>query len=371
MAQLVFSDHTGPGIGRVRHADGFTYVQPDGRPLKDKRALARIADLGIPPAWEQVWICPDALGHIQAVGRDARGRLQYRYHAAFRLERDAAKYSHIVKFARLLPRIRERIAADMTRPGLGREKVAATVAHLLESTMIRIGNQAYARDNKTFGLSTLRTRHLTLEGARLRFRFKGKSGKPWNVEMTDRRVARIVRACQELPGQQLFQYVDEDGDIQRITSQDVNAYLRDAGGAKVSAKDFRTWAATVLCAMQLGQLPSETSQRGIRRQVSAAIKAVSTTLGNTPAICRACYVHPEIITAHLDGDLARRLAAQLAKADQNSSLKPEEHAVLALLRERVRSQASARRKLASGGGGAAPPRRPRQGALPALSAGTS
>ncbi len=300
MPAIVYSSHAEPGISRRRRGDGFAYLRPDGRPVS-ARDEARIAALGIPPAWEDVWICAKPNGHVQAVGRDARGRLQYRYHAAFRSGRESAKHARVLRFARLLPAIRQRVEADMALAGLPREKVLATVTHLLETTMIRIGNRQYAQENKTFGLSTLRTRHVKATGDELLFQFRGKSGKDWRVRVRDRGAARIVRACQELPGQHLFQYRDGEGTVRAVSSQDVNDYLRAVSGAKVTAKDFRTWGATVLCALTLKDAGSATSSRALRSQISAAVREVAGRLGNTPAICRACYIHPDILTAHADG----------------------------------------------------------------------
>ncbi|MBL0419955.1 DNA topoisomerase IB [Ramlibacter sp. AW1] len=325
-----------PGIRREREGDGFAYVKPNGEPIEDEATLSRIRKLAIPPAWTEVWICPSANGHLQATGRDARGRKQYRYHAQFREVRESNKYQHMLEFARALPAIRARVAEHMALPGLPREKVLATVVHLLETTLIRVGNDDYARDNNSFGLTTLRNRHVKVEGTQLRFQFTGKSGKTWRLQTSDRRVARIVRACQELPGQELFAYVDEQGQPCDVSSDDVNAYLREITGQDVTAKDFRTWAGTVMAALALHELEAADTQQTARKNLKAAIEHVASRLGNTPAICRKCYVHPEILDAYVSGglllQLKRRADAELRDA---AGLKEEERAVLKLLDQRI------------------------------------
>lgn len=309
--------------------------------MRDAATLRRIRALAIPPAWTQVWICPDPDGHIQATGRDEKGRKQYRYHPRWREVRDAAKYAHMLTFAEALPAIRARVRQDMARGGLPREKVLATVVHLLETTLIRVGNDDYARQNESYGLTTLQVRHVLVEGAALRFRFKGKSGKVWNLGVSDRRVARIVRALQDLPGQDLFQYLDEDGVPRAIGSAEVNAYLRDAaGGRAVTAKDFRTWAGTVLAAMALREFERFDTKAAAKRNLRQAIERVAARLGNTPTICRKCYVHPELLDCYLEsGALALEIRAEAEAAlsgDVLGQLRPEEAAVLALLAERLR-----------------------------------
>jgi DNA topoisomerase-1 len=283
-----------PGSRRERAGDGWRYVRDKGREVRDEATLARIRKLAIPPAWTDVWICAQADGHLQATGRDARGRKQYRYHPEFREARESTKYEHMLDFARVLPTIRERVAEHMALRGLPREKVLATVVHLLETTLIRVGNDDYAKSNKSYGLTTLRNPHVKVEGAQLRFQFKGKSGKVWKLQVKDRRIAKVVKACQELPGQELFQYIDEAGELKRVTSADVNAYLREITGEDITAKDFRTWAGTVLAAQAFTQAAS----------LKEAIHQVALRLGNTPAICRKCYVHPELISAFQLGLLA-------------------------------------------------------------------
>ena len=348
MAKLHYVDPQSPGISRLRRGDSFEYGNMRGGLVTNEKTLERIRALVIPPAWEDVWICSSPNGHIQALGTDERGRRQYRYHAQFRAERDEAKYSRVLKFAKLLPALRQRIEADMARPGLGFEKVAATVVHLLETTMIRVGNSQYAKENKTYGLSTLQNRHAQIEGSTLKFSFKGKSGKQWLISVRDRRAAKIVRACQELPGQQLFQYLDEDGNRRVIDSRDINSYLREITGKSITAKDFRTWAGTVFCALALGGEEVKPSASAIKRQISQAVKEVASKLGNTPAICRTCYIHPEIMTAFADGHLARHMARVLEAEVQKHELRPEENAVLALLGQRLRMQRSrARQKIAA------------------------
>ena len=316
----------GPGIRRRRAGTGFTYTGPDGRRITDPDVLGRIRSLAVPPAWRAVWICPTSGGHIQAVGRDARGRKQYRYHPKWRARRDETKYARMIGFAQALPGIRARVDRDLARPGLPREKVIAGVVRLLETTCIRVGNAEYARTNGSFGLTTLRNRHVDVTGSTVRFEFRGKGGKPVSVDVTDRRVARVIVRCQELPGQELFQYVDADGARQSIDSADVNAYLKDAGGEDFTAKDFRTWVGTVLAAQALGEAPASASKTQARRTLARAVEAVARQLGNTPAICRKSYVHPAVIDAYLDGRV-------IAPAGESShGLRPAEAAVLALLR---------------------------------------
>jgi DNA topoisomerase-1 len=332
-AALRYVSDDAPGIGRRRVGKGFSYRDPKGGPVRDPAVLGRIRALAIPPAWTQVWICPDADGHIQATGRDEKGRKQYRYHPRWREARDAAKFSHMVEFARCLPGIRARVAADLRRPGLAREKILATVVRLLETTLIRVGNDEYVKQNRSYGLTTLRSRHVTIEGGRLRFSFKGKSGRSWNLQVADRRIARVVRECQDLPGQELFRYVDADGTVHGIDSGDVNRYLREITGREVTAKDFRTWAGTVLAALALLELEQGGTQAAAKRNVTRAIQQVAARLGNTPAICRKCYVHPVVVDRYLGGGLTLRIEAKAAPGPRRNltDLQPEETAVLALL----------------------------------------
>lgn len=326
-----------PGIRRKRAGTGFSYTQPDGTRLIEPDALARIRALAIPPAWTDVWICPFADGHIQATGRDAKGRKQYRYHARFREVRESTKYEHVAAFAEALPSIRETVREHMGLRGLSREKVLATVVHLLETTLIRVGNDDYARQNNSYGLTTLKNRHVKIERNEVRFRFTAKSGKQWSLRLRDRSIAKIIRACQELPGQELLQYVDEQGNCQDVTSTDVNEYLKEITGNDITAKDFRTWAGTVLAAMALAELESFDSAVQAKRNLRSAIEKVSARLGNTPTICRKCYIHPEVLNSYLDGNLVLEIKSQ-AESELRShveSLKPAEAAVLALLRGRL------------------------------------
>ena len=325
-----------PGITRRPSGNGFAYRMPDGSPVRDKARLERIRSLAVPPAYRYVWICPHANGHIQATGRDDKGRKQYRYHPRWREVRDAAKFEHMMEFAAALPGIRARVDADMKKSGMPREKVLATIVHLLETTLIRVGNDDYVRQNGSFGLTTLRNRHVAVDGSELRFSFKGKSGKSWRLGVKDRRVARIVRQCQELPGQELFQYVDADGQPRDVTSDDVNEYLREIAGAEVTAKDFRTWAGTVLAALALQECERFSTQAVAKRNIRAAIEAVSARLGNTPTICRKCYVHPEILDCYLDEALILEIEAEAEAESDSGTLRPDEAAVLALLRQRLK-----------------------------------
>jgi len=331
-AGLVYVSDEDRGLRRERRGDGFAYYKPDGSEVRDEATLERIRKLAIPPAYEDVWICARANGHLQATGRDARGRKQYRYHPQFRALRESTKYEHMLEFARALPAIRAKLAEHMALRGLPREKVLATVVHLLETTLIRVGNDDYARDNKSYGLTTLRNPHVKVEGSELRFQFKGKSGKQWRLQVKDRRIAKIIRACQDLPGQRLFQYQDEDGEVRDVTSADVNAYLQEITGRDVTAKDFRTWGGTVMTALALREFEAAETQATQKKNLKAAIERVSARLGNTPTICRKCYVHPEVLDAYVQGDLRLEVKEALA----GDLLKPEEAAVLALLEARLK-----------------------------------
>jgi DNA topoisomerase I len=300
-AGLRYVNDERPGYRRRAKSKVFQYLDTEGKLIRDEQRLLRIKRLAIPPAWTDVWICPSPNGHIQATGRDARGRKQYRYHNRWREVRDENKFQRLADFAKALPNIRRRIAADLKLPDLPRQKVLAAIVRLLEQTFMRIGNEEYARENKSFGLTTMKNRHVTVNGAQLRFRFRGKSGRQHDVDLTDGRIAKIVSTCQDLPGQELFQYVKDDGDIQDVTSQDVNGYLREVSGDNFTAKDFRTWGGTVLAAIALNAQEKFESQKQAKANVKTALCAVAKLLGNTPAICRKCYVHPEVIEAYLDG----------------------------------------------------------------------
>ncbi|ABE64669.1 putative DNA topoisomerase I [Nitrobacter hamburgensis X14] len=340
-AGLRYVSDARPGIKRKKAGTGFTYLRADGSKLTEPDVLNRIKSLAIPPAWSDVWICPFNDGHIQATGRDAKGRKQYRYHPRFREVRESTKYEHVVAFADALPGIREKVKEHMAQRGLPREKVLATIVHLLETTLIRVGNDEYAEQNKSYGLTTLMNRHVAINGNEVRFRFTGKSGKQWSLRVKDRRIAKIIKACQELPGQELLQYVDEAGAFQDVSSTDVNAYLREITGKDITAKDFRTWAGTVLAAMALNELESFDSAAQAKRNLRAAIEKVSAKLGNAPTICRKCYVHPEVMNSYMDGNLVLELKTKAESELQANveSLKPEEAAVLALLRGRLAKEA--------------------------------
>jgi DNA topoisomerase-1 len=324
-----------PGIRRRRQGKGFSYLDPQGRPVRDTAERRRIAALAIPPAWTEVWICTLANGHLQATGRDARGRKQYRYHPDWRAVRDETKFGRMVAFGEALPRLRARIDEDLARPGLPLEKVVAAVVRLLETTLIRVGNEEYARENGSFGLTTMRSRHVEIAGATLRFHFRGKSGKDHNVAISDRRLARVVRACRELPGHELFQYLDEAGERRTVGSGDVNDYLRQATGEEFTAKDFRTWGGTLLALAALqaaADCPGpEGPPREAKRAVAEALERVAAQLGNRPAICRKYYVHPAVIDAFLGGRLAA-VPAPPAAGPPSSGLSRLEEQVLDLLR---------------------------------------
>jgi DNA topoisomerase-1 len=337
-AGLVYVSDEERGIRRERKGDGFVYFKANGEPLKDEAALERIRKLAIPPAYTDVWICPRANGHLQATGRDARGRKQYRYHPQFREVRESTKYEHMMEFAKALPDIRAKLAEHMALRGLPREKVLATVVHLLETTLIRVGNDDYAKENKSYGLTTLRTPHVKVEGSELRFQFKGKSGKMWRLQVKDRRIARIIRACQELPGQRLFQYRDEDGEVREVTSADVNAYLKETTGRDITAKDFRTWAGTVMAALALREFEAFDTKAAQKKNLRDAIERVSSRLGNTPTICRKCYIHPEVLNAYVEGQLLLEIKEEVEGELRSdlSQLKPEEAAVLAMLEARLK-----------------------------------
>jgi DNA topoisomerase-1 len=333
-------DRRMPGIRRVGSTSRVRYVAPNGRTIGDAAELRRVKALVIPPAWKDVWICPDPRGHLQATGRDARGRKQYRYHPHWREVRDEVKYGRLIAFAEALPRIRQRTAADLRKSGLPREKVLAAVVQLLEKTLIRVGNEEYARENHSFGLTTMRDQHAKIKGKTVRFEFRGKSGIEHAVDLHDARLAKIVKACQELPGYELFQYVGADGTRQTIDSSDVNVYLRETSGEDFTAKDFRTWAGTVLAANALAAAATFKSNAEAKRKIVAAIDSVAKKLGNTKAVCRKCYIHPAILDAYMDGatiETIRTRAARLAKSTRG--LTAEEAAVVGLIERRLRKTA--------------------------------
>ena len=341
-AGLRYSSDAAPGIRRRRRGRGFSYRDADGALLRDRDALARIRALAIPPAWTDVWICPWPNGHVQATGRDARGRKQHRYHARWRRARDESKFDRMIEFAAALPAIRERADTDLARPGLPREKVVAAVVRLLELTLIRVGNDEYARLNQSFGLTTLRNRHARIEGSQVRFRFRGKSGQQHEVGFRDRRLAGVVKRCQELPGQELFQYVDEDGEVRDVASDDVNAYLREASGGEFTAKDFRTWAGTVLAYRALLALDPAQSASDAKRKVVEAMRETADHLGNTPAVARQSYVHPAVLEAYMDGRVGGALveAAEEQGTPPETATPAEEAAVMDLLAEGIERDAS-------------------------------
>jgi DNA topoisomerase-1 len=331
-----------PGISRKRAGTGFTYVGADGRRIRDKREVARIRSLAIPPAYTDVWICPHPDGHIQATGRDARGRKQYRYHPRWREVRDVTKFERMLEFSRVLPAIRERVSKDTAKPGLSREKVIATVVSLLECTGIRVGNDEYARANRSFGLTTLRDHHVAISGSKLQFQFRGKGGKVHDVVLTDRRLARIVARCQAIPGETLFQYEDENGERQTVDSADVNAYLRDIAGQDFTAKDFRTWSGTLLAVAALRELGPAASQKEAKSVVLQAIDRVAEQLNNTRAVCRKYYVHPAVFEAYMAGTMLTGLGNGNAKAaaEAAAGLSDEERAVVRLLNRQIKAAAA-------------------------------
>jgi DNA topoisomerase-1 len=329
-----YVDDAGVGITRVRHGGAFRYVDPKGHAITSRRTLARIASLAIPPAWENVWICPSPRGHIQATGRDARGRKQYRYHGDFRRARDDTKYHRLLAFADVLPKIRSHVDTDMQRSKTDREKVLATVVRLLEISLIRVGHDEYTRKNGSYGLTTLRTRHVDIHGSTIRFHFRAKSGLRRVVDVHDRKLARIVHRFAELPGEKLFQYIDESGRRRTIEANDVNAYLRHVTGDDFTAKDFRTWAGTVFTARALLERGAA-EQAHVKRNIAEAIEHAAERLGNTPTVCRNCYVHPEVLSAYADGTLVD----ELSRADRGrSKLFAHEAAVVAFLRRRAAPQ---------------------------------
>ncbi len=340
-AGLRYVNDSEPGIRRVKRGKGFSYTGPDGERISDERTLDRIKSLAIPPAWTDVWICASPRGHLQATGRDGKGRKQYRYHPRWREARDEAKYDRTIAFGQALPAIRARTNADLALRGLPRERVLAAVVQLLEGTLIRVGNEAYARENRSYGLTTLRNKHVDVNGSEIVFEFTGKGGKKHEVDIRNRRLAGIVSKLRDLPGQELFQYVDDEGERHTVSSEDVNAYLKEITGDDFTAKDFRTWAGTVLAARALEEIGAFDSEAQGKSNIVAAVESVSKKLGNTPAICRKCYVHPTVIDAYLDGSMTETLKgrAEDLLTDEVGGLKPEEAAVLAFLQQRLAREA--------------------------------
>jgi DNA topoisomerase-1 len=335
-AGLRYVSDCSPGLSRRRLGKSFAYYTRNGARVRDERTLARVRTLAIPPAWTDVWICTDASGHIQATGRDARGRKQYRYHPAFSAERDRHKYQRMLELARVLPQLRAACDEALALPGLPREKVIAAVIRLLEHTLIRVGNEEYSRANHSYGLTTLRDWHVQVRGAELRFRFRGKSGVTRDVTVRDRRLAAIVARCRAIRGPLLFQYLDEGGRAQAVSSADVNAYLREVTGRDVTAKDFRTLHGTVLMALALQQLGIAATQRAARKQIVAALRDTSERLGNTPAVCRRSYVHPTLLLAYERGSVLPRIT--LVAADEDARRQAQERAVVAYLKRRITAE---------------------------------
>jgi DNA topoisomerase-1 len=331
-ASLRYVSDERPGVVRRRSGKGFVYLSPNGAAIKDPSELKRIRSLAIPPAWTDVWICTDSNGHLQATGRDAKGRKQHRYHPRWREIRDATKYHRMIAFAATLPRIREQVQRDLSLPGLPREKVLATVVRLLEVTAIRVGNEEYARSNGSFGLATLKNRHVDVRGSKIRFQFRGKSGVQHAVDLRDERLAKIIKRCQDLPGYELFQYIGEDGELNTIDANDVNGYLKQIAGDEFTTKDFRTWNGTVLAAAALRELkaPEGAAKSQLKRNIVQAVETVARRLGNTKAVCRRCYIHPAIIQAYEEGALTRSLRRRGAK-NGSGGLNADEAAVAAYL----------------------------------------
>lgn len=344
-AGLVFVSDCDPGISRRKRTKLFSYTRPNGGTVKDLATLARIQQLAIPPAWTEVWICSHPNGHVQATGRDARGRKQYRYHAEWSRVRDASKYDSLLSFVRSLPQLRKTIRAHMSTRGINQTRVLATVVHLLDATLIRVGNREYARSNKSFGLTTLQDQHVACVGSDVRFRFRGKTGKEWRLKVTDRRIARIIKTCQDLPGQHLFQYEGDDGLVRQVTSADVNAYLREIAGPAVSAKIFRTWNGTVIASAALRVLGRAATETEAKRNIRRAIEVVASRLGNTVSICRKCYVHPAVIEAYLDPERAD-FFAERSRTRKRAGLSEDETDVLTLLSTNARQNSKRRRRAA-------------------------
>jgi DNA topoisomerase I len=329
------------GIRRKPAGKDFVYFDARGRKIRNEQQLRRIRALAIPPAWADVWICADSNGHLQATGRDARGRKQYRYHARWREVRDESKYERVVSFGRALPEIRRTVARHLKLAGLPREKVLAAIVQLLEKTLIRVGNDEYARDNSSYGLTTMLDAHVAVRGAKIKFRFRGKSGREHDIDLEDPRLAKIVKSCRDLPNQELFAYINGEGEWRDVTSTDVNEYLKTITQQPFTAKDFRTFAGTVLAAMALQEMEAADTQNVRKKNVLRAIESVAERLGNTKAVCRKCYIHPEVLNAYLDGSLAKILGSSARRqlADKPGHLRPEEAAVLKLLQHRLEREA--------------------------------
>lgn len=328
-----------PGFRRLRRGKSFRYVDTEGHPIRDRETLARIKSLVIPPAWNDVWICPIANGHLQATGRDARGRKQSRYHPRWREVRDETKYERMVLFGSVLPTIRRRVEQDLACPGMSREKILATIIRLMETTFIRIGNEEYARNNHSYGLTTMRNKHVAVNGHTVHFEFPGKSGVKHSIDLHDRRLAGIVRQCLDLPGYELFQYVDETDTRHSIDSADVNNYLHELAGESFTAKDFRTWVGSVLACTMLQEFEPFTSETQAKKNIVAAVKGVARQLGNTPSVCRKCYIHPAVLECYLEGHMAGMLTDAVKDNVLSDNipvgLRKEEQALLRFLRSRA------------------------------------
>lgn len=336
--RLRYVSDQAPGWTRVRRGKSFAYLDAAGRKITDDATLKRIASLAIPPAYRDVWICPLPNGHVQATGRDARGRKQYRYHPRWRAVRDGAKFDRMLAFGRALPRIRRRVSRALGLAGMPREKVLATVVRLLDATLIRVGNEEYARTNQSFGLTTMKDGHADIEGRRIHFHFRGKSGVMHTIDIRDPKLARIVKNCQDIPGQDLFQYLDDEGKRHSVSSTDVNRYLHEIAGDEFTAKDFRTWAGTVLAAQALKEFETFDSEAQAKQNVVRAIESVAKKLGNTKAVCRKCYIHPAILDSYMDGTLIEMLSAKVDRELKRNlgHLHPEEATVLAFLHKTLR-----------------------------------
>ena len=343
LARLRYVVDQRPGIRRLKSGKAFRYIGANGRPIRRKEILARIRALAIPPAWTEVWICPDPRGHLQATGRDAKKRKQYRYHPDWRATRDETKFDRMQAFARALPILRRRTRADLARPGLPREKVLATLVQLLERSLIRVGNEEYARQNDSFGLTTMRARHVRVTGGTVRFRFRGKSGKHHTIDVNDWRLAHVVKQCRDLPGYNLFEYQDGEGNVCRVCSDDVNRYIHEVAGKEFSAKDFRTWAGTVLAVTALRELQPGRNKTHCEKNVLLAIEAVAGLLGNTRAVCRKSYVHPGVIDCYVDGSLAKILERRARAAKPAAGLHPDELALLTVLKHLQHKEPGRRR----------------------------
>ena len=341
-AGLIYTHDNKPGIRRVKAGRTFRYLDGQGKPVKPSD-LKRIRSLVIPPAWKDVWICPDPRGHLQATGRDVRGRKQYRYHPRWREVRDDTKYGRMIQFGRALPAIRRRTDADLRRPGLPRPKVLAAVVKLLEKTFIRVGNDEYARDNRSYGLTTMRDGHVKVSGSKVHFIFRGKSGVEHELELDDQRLARIVKQCRDLPGQELFQYRDPRGAVVDVGSADVNSYLQDVTGESFTSKDFRTWAGTVLAATLLRDYEAVDSEARAKKNIVSAIEQVAKRLGNTRAVCRKCYVHPAVIDAYLDGSMMKTVAQRARRTAKAVGRMTESEAVVLGLLQRRLAKSTGRR----------------------------